>query len=325
MSLFNTLTNLSDLFSRNPQSFEIAEVHVGPVLKISNVVVGTTGVCNASCIHCPTNKLSTDHLERAPMPMALFRKIVDQLAAPDVKVTGFFSFGLFGDGLVDPQVVERARYLKKKLPDVFFHLNTNGAAYNRKKHRDLVGVVDLLSIHIESLNEDLYNELMAPLRLKNVLPKINMLTEDFGDRVYVSSPVNRKNRGERDAILAYFRDRGASTVFFAPLSNRCSPSQVYEELAIAPQPGSCGSDILSDLIVDWTGEVFACCNDFSKELPLGSLTRQTVRDVFQDARRTSMAKALDAGAWGSLATCTKCAFDKAEGDVTFHLKEAETS
>jgi radical SAM protein with 4Fe4S-binding SPASM domain len=290
-----------------------------PELSIRNIVVGTTGMCNASCVHCPTNKLQTEHLARAPMPMDLFKRLVSQLAAPAVEITGFFSFGLFGDSLIDPHVVARVQYLKEKLPGVFFHLNTNGAAYNRAKHKSLVGLVDLMSIHIESLDEELYDELMTPLRLKNVRPKIEWLCEDFGDRVYVSCPVNRNNRSERERILDFFEARGGGTVFFAPLSNRCSPSPVFDGLAQSPEPGSCRSDILDDLIVDWTGEVFACCNDFSKELPLGHIGQQSLVEVMRSRARKEMARKLDCGAWVDLKTCSKCSFDKAEGDVSYQL------
>src|SRR4051812_9621720 len=44
------------------------------------VILGTTGVCNASCVHCPTGKAETKNNPQTPMPMEIFRKIIDGIA-----------------------------------------------------------------------------------------------------------------------------------------------------------------------------------------------------------------------------------------------------
>ena len=58
----------------------------------------------------------------------------------------FLSFGLFGDGLLDPYVIERAQLMKQKLSKVILHVNTNGAAYSHNKHLPLFDLVDVLAL-----------------------------------------------------------------------------------------------------------------------------------------------------------------------------------
>ena len=118
--------------------------------------------------------------------MSLFKQIVNQLAASEVTVAGPISFGLFGDGLVDPNVVERVAYLRERLPTSFINVNTNGAAYLRDKHIQLLETINAVSLHIESLNAFTYNRLMAPLRLDRVLPRCLALAEDFGKKLFIS-------------------------------------------------------------------------------------------------------------------------------------------
>jgi tetratricopeptide (TPR) repeat protein len=84
--------------------------------RLNFVIIGTTGTCNASCIHCPTGKAETAHVPRKPMDMKLFRHLIDELAASEIPITGQIAFGLFGDGLVDPFVVERAAYVRQSFP-----------------------------------------------------------------------------------------------------------------------------------------------------------------------------------------------------------------
>ena len=166
----------------------------GGVPHLNAVGIGTTGTCNASCVHCPTGKESTANSPRGTMPMPLFRKIIDGIADEGVAIDSHIAFGLFGDGLVDPLVVERARYLREKLPDALFSVNTNGAAYNRAKHAALFDHVTLLSLHCESLTPATYDYLMTPLRAKNVFPKYEAILKDFPGKVRVSVPVSRANR-----------------------------------------------------------------------------------------------------------------------------------
>src|SRR5262245_18287990 len=100
---------------------------------IRSIIVGGTSVCNASCVHCPTNKSETAHVVTGVMSNRLFESIIDQLAR-GYDVRGYIGYGLFGDALVDPLVVERTAYIRERLPYVTMSIGTNAAAYNREKH-----------------------------------------------------------------------------------------------------------------------------------------------------------------------------------------------
>ncbi len=290
-------------------------------IKLQNVVMGTTSICNASCIHCPTNKLETRHLARGTMSMSLFKQIVNQLAASEVTVAGPISFGLFGDGLVDPNVVERVAYLRERLPTSFINVNTNGAAYLRDKHIQLLETINAVSLHIESLNAFTYNRLMAPLRLERVLPRCLALAEDFGKKLFISVPLSRANQHEKSAIQTFFVERGAGNVNFPPMMNRCSDNPIFSELAFKPHPMTCRSDLLADFIVDWAGDVYACCQDFSKKLKIGDMSRQSLREMLDSIERKELGAMLDAGRWKELPTCSKCQYDCGSGDSEIAPKE----
>lgn len=286
----------------------------GPAPSFGTVIIGTMGLCNASCIHCPTGKAETAHVPRTPMTMAMFESLIGQIADTGWPIRGQISFGLFGDGLLDPHVVERARLVRERLPHAWLSVNTNGAAYNPQRHHALKDYASILAVHIESLDPQVYAHLMAPLRLERVLPKIEQILADFPGKVDISIPTSRLNKDELPALKEYFLARGALNVRSDPLSARCGQDHtLFNELALKSEPGSCRADVLDDLIVDCDGRVLICCNDFGREEPVGELAADSLAAVLAGARRRQIAKTLDAGAWREMKTCSKCAYSPGFG------------
>jgi len=273
---------------------------------LDNIIIGTTGLCNASCVHCPTNKPETEHVPRLPMTMRLYEKLLDGLGDHDVRT---FAFGLFGDGLLDPFINERVDLTLRRKPGIGINVTTNGAAYSREKHKNLRDKIQSVNVHIESLQDDVYDHLMAPLRLSRVLPKIDMILEDFGAKVILGLPVHKKSVLELENLTDYFLSRGGGGVFFLPLSNRTSEKTVFDELAFAPFYQNCKSDILNNLIIDFDGKVLICCNDFSRKEVIGDLSSESLVQIVHGARRRKMREMLDGGQWACISTCKTCRWD----------------
>lgn len=278
----------------------------GQAPHIHALILGTSGTCNASCIHCPTGKASTAHVPRGTMSMALFRKIVDGIAEDGVALA-HVGFGLFGDGLVDPLVVERARYFRRRLPDAPLAVNTNGAAYNPGRHAELRDLVSSLALHCESLVPATYDRLMAPLKARNVFPKYLAILRDFPGKVRVSVPVSRANLDELVTLRTWFLEHGAREVSFDGLSSRCAEDLgVFQALALAPVRIRCSAAVTNDLIVDCDGAVLPCCNDFAREQPIGNLAIESLRETLANLARRQFAQKMRDGAHDTIPLCTRC-------------------
>lgn len=278
--------------------------------RLRYVILGTTGTCNASCIHCPTGKAETDHSPRIPMPMDIFAKIVDGIAELGLPITDQVSFGLFGDALVDPMVVRRAEYLMSRLPHTRISINTNGAAFNAKKHAALKDHVFTVALHCESLVPETYNDLMRPLRAERVFPKYTEILETFPGKVLVSVPVSRRNLDELPAIQAWFTERGAKEVALDALSSRCAEDRaLFDSLALDPKPIRCPAEIMDDLIVDCDGKVLICCQDFQRVEGIGDLRKESLAEVLVNIHRQNTRKILAEGRHGELKTCSRCFAD----------------
>ncbi len=274
------------------------------------VNLGTTGTCNASCVHCPTGKAETAHVPRGTMPIELFEKIIDGIVDNGLLVTDQIAFGLFGDALVDPLVVRRAEYVRAKLPEVRLSINTNGAAFNLAKHAPLKHLAQTVALHCESLDPETYNDLMRPLRLQRVQPKFEEILRAFPGKVAVSVPISARNRHEALSIRQWFMERGAREVVYDALSSRCAEDRsVFDSLALNPRPIRCAPVIMEDLIVDCDGHVLICCQDFQRVEGIGSLATESFADVLMGMHRAHTRKLLAEGRHQELATCSRCFAD----------------
>ncbi len=277
--------------------------------RLSFVAIGTTGLCNASCVHCPTGKSETDNVPRHPMALPLFEKIVRGIADLDLSV-GLLNLGLFGDGLLDPLVVERVRLARTLLPEVHISVNTNAAAYTASRHKSLFGLTSAITIHVESLIPECYDHLMQPLRAERVFPKIEQIIADFPGCVDVSVPVSQVNCRELGAIRNHFLSRGVRNVHFDPLISRTSQDlSLFMKLAIEPAKHNCNRDILDELVVDCDGKVLMCCNDFRRIEPIGDLNKEEFLALLLNERRIAMRSKLDNMEHMQIATCRQCYSD----------------
>lgn len=271
------------------------------------VNIGTTGLCNASCAHCPTGKASTAHAPRYPMPMPLFTRLIDEMHDLVVPVEEQIAFGLFGDALIDPFVVERARYVRSRFPAVPVSVNTNGAGFNPAKHAALRDLGVILALHCESLDPETYHRLMGPLRLERVQPKYEQILQAFPGQVNISVPVSRLNMGELVSLRRWFMDRGAARVTFDPLSSRCAADRsLFDSLALAPKPIRCTPDVLDDLIIDCDGQVMVCCQDFERLEPIGAFQDSSLAALLADPRRLARRQLFAEKRHAELATCARC-------------------
>ncbi|MDE3156919.1 MAG: radical SAM protein, partial [Acidobacteriota bacterium] len=70
--------------------------------------IETTNICNANCVFCANRVMER---RKQPLDMDLFRKAVDEFAAMGGVEIDFNA--TIGDPLLDPKLLERARYVRR--------------------------------------------------------------------------------------------------------------------------------------------------------------------------------------------------------------------
>lgn len=275
---------------------------------LTEIIFGTTGVCNASCVHCPTNK---EH-RRFPhgyMDFAMFSRMIHELA--EGGFTGWFLFGLFGEPLEDPLLERRLRLIKELLPRSATSIATNCGVYNDDKHAFVVDLADRIAVHVEAIAPEIYNRFMHPLKAERVFPRIlQLLKRDENKKIYITSPIHKGNLAELPNIRDYFMSYGADEPQFTQISNRCWEEGPWRELALAPIGGFCAPDYMNAFVVDFDGAVLGCCLDFSKSARLGDLTKQSVAEVLASPEWGEMWDIHRTKNWSKKPACSRCRSDQ---------------
>lgn len=273
-----------------------------------SVIFGTTAVCNANCFHCPTNKAYSKTQAKGFMDMALFERIVDELA--EMGFSGGVVFGLFGDPLSDPLFLERMRLVRRRLPRAIICPSTNAGVYESDKHREALSYADDVVVHVEGVTSEVYNASMRPLKLARTAPRVEQLIEDRrGKPVRIISPVHKRNLHEMAALRDLWEGRGAGSTFYSYLMNRGGQADAFEDAALAPVATGCSPTILADLVIDWDGSVVTCCQDFHRRTIIGDLTKESVREVLSNAGRQRAVEILNNKRWNEIETCASCKND----------------
>jgi radical SAM protein with 4Fe4S-binding SPASM domain len=279
------------------------------------VIFGTTAVCNASCLHCPTNKEHRRGLPNGFMGFEVFSKILRQLSEEDYK--GWFLFGLFGEPLEDPLLEQRLLLIKKVLPRASISIATNCGVYDPNKHAFIVELADDIGVHVEAVSPEVYNRFMHPLRADRVFPKIvSLLSIDKNSKVHITTPAHKGNLAEIPNIRAYFKRFSAREPHFTQIGNRSWEGGPWSRLSLAPVGGWCAPSSLRTFVIDWDGAVLACCRDFSKSAKLGDLTTQTIREVLNGQPWLNMVDIHRTKSWTRREGCARCRGDSYDATQT---------
>lgn len=97
--------------------------------------IETNSRCNLHCTYCPVSMYDRgDHF----MSEALFKKIIDDVAAFPFTYKGRISPHFYGDPLLDERLPELMRYTREKLPRAEIIIHTNGIKLTHASYRQLV-------------------------------------------------------------------------------------------------------------------------------------------------------------------------------------------
>lgn len=274
-----------------------------PIERLRNVIVGNSSACNARCPHCPT---SLADARRQLMPMELHQKLVDGLAGPGLPIGGQLAYGLFGEPLLDPTLMEKTQAARAALPGQRIIVNTNGGPFDPRVHSALTETVTAVSIHIEAFDDALYEALMPPLKASRVFPRLAEIARLWGRRAKLAVPIHARNLDELPRLRDWWASLGGGEAIALQYSSRCAWSPASTSLLLWPAPGDCHQEVAEDLIVDFDGAVLTCCHDFSRREPIGDLKAEDVAQLLRNDGRRAVYEAFGRQEWSRFKSCRLC-------------------
>lgn len=236
----------------------------------NHVEIETINRCNGKCSFCP---VSVKHDIRKKMIMSdeLFKKIIDDLA--ELKYDGKIALFSNGEPMLDPNIIDRHAYMRKKLPLARTHLFTNGTLLTLDKFIKLISYLDELII-------DNYNQ---KLELNDTSKEILAYCDKNKDLIDKVTIVLRKE----DEVLT---SRGGD----AP--NRKDKIEFIKERCVLP---------FRQLIIRPDGKVSLCCNDPYGRITLGDFSKQTAKEIWYGTKFAEIRKKIMQGR-GYIEHCKYC-------------------
>src|SRR3989338_8028625 len=135
-----------------------------------SINVEITSICDSKCIHCPRHDMDRP---MRPMPMELFKKLVDEaatLGVPDLCPNGF------GEIMTMKSIEEHMAYLDSKEHKFRIIINSNGYRMSEEKIESLIRhKVHLLNICIDGASAAVSEKVRIGLKLADIEHNIQTL------------------------------------------------------------------------------------------------------------------------------------------------------
>ncbi len=242
----------------------------------NHITIETTNNCPAQCVICPREKFTQ---KPGIMDFKLFQKIIDDANAYN---TQLISLTGFGDPLTDQKLFERCKYIRKKLPKAKIYISTNGFLMTSDKYNNIIKYMDFLKLSIFGLKKDIYEKChRGILKYRTVysnilgfLKKIKGLKEKphvAGLMVAVDI-----NKHEINKWIKFWEPKLDEVFVWKP--HNYGRGRNYRKIN-RTKLVSCGRPFRGGLYIHVDGQVSICCFDINKELIIGDIKTQTIKQV----------------------------------------------
>ena len=231
-----------------------------PFNKLFNAIeFETTAYCNRKCDYCPNVEFERfGEKDNFLMKEEIFETLVNQLE--DLKFNGMISPHLYGEPMSDPRLLEWTKIIRKKLPNSYIKIVTNGDFLNKENFRNFINAgvnIFYISKHSKKLKKhcrDLLDDLSSS-ELKQYI-----LVQDFYEDFNFSQDM--------------FTNRGGVIDLKKDIRKKAPVNCSY-----ATYP-----------VINVFGDLILCCQDFHNDYVFGNITKRHLKDIWYDEKNINLRK-----------------------------------
>lgn len=196
---------------------------------------------------------------------------------------------LNGEPLVDPKIMQRMEYIRRRLPNTRLRLFTNGYALTPSRIDELSGIgLDRLTVSVNTLDKMKYREIMG-FGLDRLLENLSYLTDPVRKGKVARRITFRMTRlpttslEEQNSFVKFCKKRGVRYTIKAVFNYK------GDKLTMLPVP-SYPCEHIDRLDILSNGTVALCCMDHNGEYALGDVKKESVLSIFngEASRRYQM-------------------------------------
>ena len=214
------------------------------------------------------------------MKMDLFRKIVDE--ATDIPRIDSVCLTGLGETLLDPQLLERVRYIRQRMPAVRIDLYTNGTFLRAPLIDQLMDAgISVLYISLNAVSADKRERIMGLTDFDVVVKQIDyaIAAAEGRAKVFVKA-VGEKDLIEKEEVEAFLARWGGSYLEGGHAFVHLEGNWAGKTWPVRLVSNTACDRAIDQIMVLWDGRVTGCCHMGEGEIIFGDLTTQTMREVY---------------------------------------------
>lgn len=252
-----------------------------------NVVVEICNYCNLNCIMCVNDELKRP---RGFMPVSLYKKIIDEIAAENPNTRLWLDF--YGEPLLAKfKLYYMIDYAKKKgLTNI--NMNSNGTLLDDEMAEMILDSgIDFISFDVDGFSAEVYEKIRVNGKRDVFYNNIQNLIRKKKERglkkpiIEMQAIEMPENRHEIKQIIDYWLGQGVrasvrSVFSWAGNIDNGRSNKEIKRITCGYAIGHCA--------VTWDGMVVACGNDCQGETTFGNVKDSSIKEIWNVNRRKFM-------------------------------------
>lgn len=241
------------------------------------IVVELNNYCNMRCKMCP-HSMDESTNGNDNMSIEMFRKIVHD--ANDIKCPSFILGGRT-ECTINPHIMDFISICQNEGNQIDNVLITNGYKLTEELASHLIDAKwSKLFVSLDAATAETYKKIRGR-DLEVVEENLNRVIDMKKARgselpiIRVSFCVMDENEKEQEEFLNKWKDK-VEIVDYQGLVH-------FEDMTVRddlPETDNKCPSPFNRLMIDCKGEIFPCCNEWSKNLPLGNINEMTIKDAW---------------------------------------------
>lgn len=291
---------------------------VAPLATPFVLIVDPASHCNFKCRFCPTGHpvlIEETGRYQGPMAFETFQKLIDDLQEFDgtIKVLRLYKEG---EPLMNKRFADMVAYARRSDKIERIDTTTNGVLLTPKTSEKIVSSgINQINISVNGIRSEQFTELVrTKVNFERYVENIKYLYSIRGDcEVYVKAIQENLSEEDRKRFVDIFGDI-ADRIFFEHLF----PNWPNFDDEIIPK--ECAVGLYGDEVVERSvcpyifysttvnsdGSVSLCVQDWARKLVVGSVTEQSIKDIWLGERLNAHRLSHLNGCRKDDATCAQC-------------------
>ena len=272
--------------------------------------------CNANCVICPYREISNT---KTYMSDSLLDKLISEVGQKDMLLIPYMN----NEPFLDPGFIEKVKKINRKCPNCKIEISTNISCITEEivnKFKELE-IYDF-RISFFGYYKQSYEQMMPGLKYDESWQKLNMLMNSGLKEIIPNMSItmiehNLVDKEEYELMEKYCKDNGISFNRWGYL-DRAGNNSFYKN-NVCSDSEICGCEqnrplermhILSD------GRVVICCQDWRSEVVLGSITTNSISEIWNSEEYAKVRKQIYDRNKKSIELCEKCKLAVRSGGKT---------